>query len=85
MIAAGHTSKPNSNRKGRMATVDSEARVGRVTAAAEVFVYGYPLVYSLRETAGFAEGHSSLPVSAPCDAGKRSRANGVQTASLRPT
>ena len=38
---------------------------GRVTAAAGVFVYGYPLVYSLQETAGFAEGASSLPVSAP--------------------
>ena len=48
-----------------MAVVDSEARVERVKAAAGMFVYGYPLVYSLSETAGFAEGHSSLPVSAP--------------------
>ena len=30
-----------------------------------MYVYGYPLVYSLRELAGFAEGHGSLPVSAP--------------------
>jgi len=45
--------------------VDSKDRVERVKTAAEVFVYGYPLVYSLRETAGFATGHSSLPVSAP--------------------
>jgi hypothetical protein len=48
-----------------MTPVDSDDLVERVEAAAEVFVYGYPLVYSLRETAGFAEGHSSLPVSAP--------------------
>ena len=33
--------------------------------AAAMYVYGYPLVYSLKELAGFAEGHSSLPVSAP--------------------
>ena len=30
-----------------------------------MYVYGYPLVYCLREVAGFAQGHSSLPVSAP--------------------
>jgi hypothetical protein len=45
-----------------MATMNRDERV---RAAAEVFIYGYPLVYSLRETAGFADGHSSLPVSAP--------------------
>jgi hypothetical protein len=45
-----------------MGAGDSEERV---KAAAETYVYGYPLVYSLRETAGFAEGHSSLPVSSP--------------------
>ena len=33
--------------------------------AAALYVYGYPLVYSLKELAGFAEGRSSLPVSAP--------------------
>jgi hypothetical protein len=48
-----------------MSTVDSERRAELVQAAAETYVYGYPLVYSLREMAGFAEGHSSLPVSAP--------------------
>jgi hypothetical protein len=37
----------------------------RVAAATAMYVYGYPVVYSLRETAGFAEGNSSLPVSAP--------------------
>ncbi len=30
-----------------------------------MYIYGYPLVYALRETAGFTGGHSSLPVSAP--------------------
>ena len=37
----------------------------RADTAAAMYVYGYPLVYSLKELAGFAEGHSSLPVSAP--------------------
>jgi hypothetical protein len=36
-----------------------------VQAAARAFIYGYPLVYGLREVAGFATGHSTLPVSAP--------------------
>jgi hypothetical protein len=45
-----------------MAIADS---MQRVKTATEVFIYGYPLVYSLKETAGFAEGYSSLPVSAP--------------------
>ena len=48
-----------------MTTVQSDQRAERVKAAAEVFIYGYPLVYSLRETKGFTTGHSSLPVSAP--------------------
>ena len=30
-----------------------------------MFVYGYPLVYALKELAGFAAGAGSLPVSAP--------------------
>jgi hypothetical protein len=45
-----------------MATVSTDERVA---AAAATFVYGYPLVYSLAETAGFTGGHSSLPVGAP--------------------
>ncbi len=48
-----------------MATVHSEQRTERVKSAAQVYVYGYPLVYCLREVAGFAQGHSSLPLSAP--------------------
>lgn len=48
-----------------MAAVDSERRAERVKAAAQMYVYGYPLVYCLREIAGFAEGHSSLPLSSP--------------------
>lgn len=39
-----------------MAIVDSKLRVERVKAAAELFVYGYPMVSSLEEMAGFAEG-----------------------------
>lgn len=46
-------------------TVDSEQRTKLIEAAAQMYVYGYPLVYCLREVTGFAEGHSSLPVSAP--------------------
>jgi hypothetical protein len=45
-----------------MATVSNEEQVA---AAAAMFIYGYPLVYSLTEAAGFTGGHSSLPVSAP--------------------
>jgi hypothetical protein len=37
----------------------------RMQAAAATYIYGYPLVYALRETAGFVGGHSSLPVGAP--------------------
>ena len=48
-----------------MAAVDSERRAERVKAATQLYVYGYPLVYCLREVAGFAEGESSLPVSSP--------------------
>ena len=51
-----------------MATVDSEQRTERVKAAAQVYVYGYPLVYCLSEVAGFAQGHSSLPLNAPWNA-----------------
>ena len=43
----------------------SVAAMATVNDAAETFIYGYPLVYSLTETVGFAAGHSSLPVSAP--------------------
>jgi hypothetical protein len=48
-----------------MAVVDGEHQAERVRAAAGMYIYGYPLVYSMTETEGFAEGHSSLPVSAP--------------------
>ena len=37
----------------------------RADTAAALYVYGYPLVYSMKEIAGFVEGHSSLPVSSP--------------------
>ncbi len=48
-----------------MESTSTERQSDRVKAAAQIYVYGYPLVYSLREMAGFAEGHCSLPVSAP--------------------
>ena len=37
----------------------------QVKDAAEVYVYGYPLVYNLQEVAGFVEGGGSLPFHAP--------------------
>ena len=37
----------------------------QVKDAAEVYVYGYPLVYDLKEVAGFVEGGGSLPMQAP--------------------
>jgi hypothetical protein len=37
----------------------------RAKAAAQMYVYGYPLVYCLREVVGFTQGHSSLPLGAP--------------------
>jgi hypothetical protein len=36
----------------------------QVQLAAQTFIYGYPLVYNLRETEGFTSGASSLPISA---------------------
>jgi hypothetical protein len=48
-----------------MTTLRNEQQAARIKAAAELYVYGYPLVYSLREVDGIATGHSSLPVSAP--------------------
>lgn len=48
-----------------MATTQTDQRSKRVEAATQMYVYGYPLVYYLREMAGFTEGHSSLPLSAP--------------------
>ena len=40
----------------------------QVKDAAEVYVYGYPLVYDLKEVAGFVEGGGSLPMQAPITA-----------------
>ena len=37
----------------------------QVKDAAEVYVYGYPLVYDLKEVASFVEGGGSLPMQAP--------------------
>jgi hypothetical protein len=37
----------------------------QVKLAAEAYIYGYPLVYDLREVATFVEGGGSLPFQAP--------------------
>jgi hypothetical protein len=37
----------------------------QVKEAAEVYIYGYPLVYDLQEVANFVEGAGSLPLQAP--------------------
>lgn len=37
----------------------------QVKDAAEVHIYGYPLVYDLQEVAEFVEGGGSLPIQAP--------------------
>ncbi|MGZ6639477.1 MAG: DUF1254 domain-containing protein [Solirubrobacteraceae bacterium] len=49
-----------------MATEPEEAPVvERVKLAAEAYTYGYPLVYSLRESVGFVAGTSRFPMQAP--------------------
>ncbi len=49
-----------------MATLSTDQLGERVKAAAGMYVYGFPLVYNLREIAGFAgEGPSNFPISAP--------------------
>ena len=41
------------------------ADIEQVKDAAEVYIYGYPLVYDLQEVANFVEGAGSFPVQAP--------------------
>ena len=48
-----------------MAHADDQQQPDPVQAVARAFIYGYPLVYCLKEVAGFAAGQGSLPVSAP--------------------
>ena len=48
-----------------MSTKESVDDVERVQLAAQVYVYGYPLVYNLHEIDGFANNIASLPFSAP--------------------
>lgn len=48
-----------------MSTTESDDRIERVRTAAQVYVYGYPLVYNLREIDGFANNIASLPFGAP--------------------
>lgn len=48
-----------------MGTTESADDVERVQLAAQVYIYGYPLVYNLHEIEGFANNIASLPFSAP--------------------
>src|SRR5688500_4501054 len=48
-----------------MATMQAEQGSERVEAAGRIDVYGYPLVYCLRQVAAFTQGHNSRPLSAP--------------------
>jgi hypothetical protein len=48
-----------------MGTTESADDVKRVQLAAQVYIYGYPLVYNLHEIDGFANNIASLPFSAP--------------------
>ena len=48
-----------------MSTTESVGGVERVQLAAQVYTYGYPLVYNLHEIDGFANNIASLPFSAP--------------------
>jgi hypothetical protein len=48
-----------------LSTTESGDGVERVQLAAQVFIYGYPLVYNLHEIDGFANNIASLPFSAP--------------------
>jgi hypothetical protein len=41
------------------------ADTDQVKEAAEVYIYGYPLVYDLHEVGSFVEGGGSLPIQAP--------------------
>ncbi len=48
-----------------MTTPESVDGVERVQLAAQVYIYGYPLVYNLHEIDGFANNIASIPFSAP--------------------
>ncbi|HYB28148.1 MAG TPA: DUF1254 domain-containing protein [Solirubrobacteraceae bacterium] len=48
-----------------MGTTESADGVERVRLAAEVYIYGYPLVYNLHEIDGFTSNIGSVPFSAP--------------------
>ena len=64
-----------------MTTMDTADRAERVQLAAEVYIYGYPLVYNLHEIDGFAttsaSSRSALPITVSA---MRARCPG-----LRPT
>ncbi len=49
----------------RLARGGGRPRVERVQLAAQIYIYGYPLVYNLHEIDGFANNVASLPFSAP--------------------
>jgi Protein of unknown function (DUF1254) len=57
----------------------------QVRLAAEAYIYGYPLVYDLKEVACFVEGGGSLPFQAPYNAVAAARQLlGPETKSVSP-
>jgi hypothetical protein len=48
-----------------LSTTDPSEGVEHVQLAAQVYIYGYPLVYNLHEIDGFANNVASIPFSAP--------------------
>jgi hypothetical protein len=57
----------------------------QVKDAAEVYIYGYPLVYDLQEVANFVEGAGSFPVQAPYNSfGYARRLLGPETKFVSP-
>jgi hypothetical protein len=57
----------------------------QVKEAAEVYIYGYPLVYDLQEVANFVEGAGSLPLQAPYNSfGYARRLLGPETKFVSP-
>jgi hypothetical protein len=48
-----------------VATTEPVDGVERAQLAAQMYIYGYPLVYNLREIDGIANNIASIPFSAP--------------------
>lgn len=69
-----------------MSTTEAADGVECVQLAAQVYIYGYPLVYNLHEIDGFADNIALLPFSAPYNEfGYARELLGPETESSRPT